>query len=110
MNDSIPSLLEQFIGPGFKTFGYVGPDDDINSLSDLQSVFSSATFSKDIEYLKKLFSEFKSSKNGQFGDYINQPYAGKNLLSHALSLRNIKIVELFLKNGADPNTGINESY
>ncbi|WP_353275631.1 hypothetical protein [Wolbachia endosymbiont (group A) of Pipizella viduata] len=100
------SLSEQFIGPDSKPFDYVDLDDDINSLSDLQSVFRSATSSEDIEYLKKLFSKFKSSKNGQFGDYINQSYAGTNLLSCAVLNGNIEIVELFLKNGADPNTNI----
>ncbi|WP_419247174.1 J domain-containing protein [Wolbachia endosymbiont of Rhagoletis indifferens] len=83
---------------------------EINSADDLSSSLSFAILNKDVEYLKKLFSKFKSSKDGQFGDYINQPYAGTNLLSHAVSLRNIKIVELCLKNGADPNTEINESF
>ncbi|WP_338406200.1 MULTISPECIES: hypothetical protein [unclassified Wolbachia] len=102
------SLSEQFIGPDSKPFDYVDLDDDINSLSDLQSVFTSAILRKDIKLLKEIFSKFKSSKNGQFGDYINQPYIGTNLLSYVVSNGNIEIVELFLKNGADPNTEINE--
>ncbi|WP_265034665.1 MULTISPECIES: hypothetical protein [unclassified Wolbachia] len=110
LTTAFDSLSEQFIGPDSRPFDYVDLDDDINSLSDLQSVFGSATFSNDIEYLKKLFSKFKSSKNGQFGDYINQPYEGENLLYRAVSSRNIEIVELFLKNGADPNTKINGPY
>ncbi len=104
------SLSEQFIGPGSKPCDYVDLDDDINSLSDLQSVFISATFQKDIKLLKEIFSKFKSSKNGQFGDYINQPYAGVSPLTFAILSQKIEIVELFLKNGADPNTEINELF
>ncbi|WP_375603915.1 J domain-containing protein [Wolbachia endosymbiont of Anurida maritima] len=76
--------------------------DEINSADDLSSSLSAATLGRDVEYLKKLFSKFKSSKNGQFGDYINTC----DLLSRAVYFRNIEIVELLLKNGADPNTEI----
>lgn len=79
---------------------------EINSADDLSSSLSFAILNKDVEYLKKLFSKFKSSKDGQFGDYINAPH----LLSYVLSFGDIKIVELFLKNGADPNTEINELF
>ncbi|WP_246165596.1 MULTISPECIES: DnaJ domain-containing protein [unclassified Wolbachia] len=80
--------------------------DEINSADDLSSSLSAATLGRDVEYLKKLFSKFKSSKNGQFGDYINKSYAGVSPLTCAILSQNIEIVELFLKNGADPNTNI----
>ncbi|WP_250295599.1 ankyrin repeat domain-containing protein [Wolbachia endosymbiont of Oedothorax gibbosus] len=76
--------------------------DEINTVDDLKSSLCSAIQNKDVEYLKEVFSKVKSSKDGQFGDYINTC----NLLSKAVHFRNIEIVELLLKNGADPNTKI----
>ncbi|WP_406832628.1 DnaJ domain-containing protein [Wolbachia endosymbiont (group A) of Apoderus coryli] len=84
--------------------------DEINSADDLSSSLSAATLGRDVEYLKKLFSKFKSSKNGQFGDYINKSYAGVSPLTCAILSQNIEIVELCLKNGADPNTKIDELF
>ncbi|MFP3030643.1 MAG: hypothetical protein ACEY3M_05625 [Wolbachia sp.] len=62
-----------------------------------------------LDYYEKCY-KFKSSKNGQFGDYINKSYTGASPLFFAVSNGNIEIVELFLKNGADPNIKIDELF
>ncbi len=74
--------------------------DEINSRADLNFYLYAAFRKQDIASLKKLFSKFKSSKDGKFGDYIN------NLYDPALILAirkggNIEIIKLFLKHGAN---------
>lgn len=105
-------LSKQFNGPARKPYYYADPD-YIYSLADLHLVLFSAVEDGNVEILKMVFSKFKSSKDGQFGDYINRPYAGPRgprikpytgkILFHAVRYENIEIIKLILKNGADPD-------
>ncbi len=83
---------------------------DLNQINfaNLQTSLRGAILNKDVEYLRKLFSKFKSSKDEQFGDYINKSYAGASPLCCAILFKNTEIIELFLKNGGDPNIEIGE--
>ncbi|MGL9731320.1 MAG: ankyrin repeat domain-containing protein [Wolbachia sp.] len=86
--------------------------DDITSPEDLKFYLYKALCNQDIVFLKKLFSKFKSSKGGEFGDYINEMYFENYLpLTIALfgardsgdfSLLNL-LLNLLLTNGANPN-------
>ncbi len=79
-------------------------DLDINSAEDLKFHLHAALLRQDITFLKKLFSKFKSSKGGKFGDYINEKHFGGDLpLFSAISSGNVELVKLLLDNGADFN-------
>ncbi|UIP93344.1 DnaJ domain-containing protein [Wolbachia endosymbiont of Anopheles demeilloni] len=80
----------------------------INLPEDLRFYLSRALYNKDIKFLEKLFSKFKSSKDGRFGDYINEEliciYFPLSIsLMQAKDSRNYSILKLLLENGADPN-------
>ncbi|WP_264719540.1 hypothetical protein [Wolbachia endosymbiont (group B) of Eucosma cana] len=79
---------------------------EINSANDLVLSLKFATLNKDVAYIKQAVSKFKSSKNGQFGDYINR----SGLLFFAVSHRDIELTEFLLKKGVDPNTEISELF
>jgi ankyrin repeat protein len=79
---------------------------NINSARDLKFRLYIALLRKDIDiaFLKKLFSKFKSSKDGRFGDYINEKdFVGNLPLFSAISSGNVELVKLLLDNGADLN-------
>lgn len=81
---------------------------EINSPGDLRFYLSRALYNQDIKFLEKLFSKFKSSKDGRFGDYINEEliciYFPLSLaLMQAKNSRDYSILKLLLENGADPN-------
>ncbi|WP_353287875.1 ankyrin repeat domain-containing protein [Wolbachia endosymbiont (group B) of Gerris lacustris] len=80
----------------------------INSPEDLRFYLYIALYNQDIKCLEKLFSKFKSSKDGRFGDYINEEliciyFPLSIALMQAKDSRNYSILELLLENGADPN-------
>ncbi|GFS98998.1 ankyrin repeat-containing protein [Nephila pilipes] len=78
--------------------------DGINSHEDLKFYLYTALCGQDIAFLKKLFSKFKSSKDGKFGDYVNEMYLGSYLPLHFIRiLERSEIVELLLKHGANPD-------
>ncbi|WP_410543825.1 ankyrin repeat domain-containing protein [Wolbachia endosymbiont of Encarsia formosa] len=81
---------------------------EINSPGDLRFYLSRALYNQDIKFLEKLFSKFKSSKDGRFGDYINEEliciyFPLSIALMQAKDSRNYSILKLLLENGADPN-------
>ncbi|WP_407077173.1 DnaJ domain-containing protein [Wolbachia endosymbiont of Rhagoletis cerasi] len=81
---------------------------EINSPGDLRFYLSRALYNQDIKFLEKLFSKFKSSKDGRFGDYINEKliyiyFPLSIALMQAKDSRNYSILKLLLENGADPN-------
>ncbi|MFP3021054.1 MAG: ankyrin repeat domain-containing protein [Wolbachia sp.] len=85
--------------------------DEINSPEDLKFYLYTALFEKDIAFLEKLFSKFKSSKDGRFGDYVNEMYLGSRLplsiaLFDAIDLEDFRLLNLLLTNGANPNIKI----
>lgn len=76
--------------------------DEINSPEDLKFHLYAALLRQDIAFLKKLFSKFKSSEDGKFGDYINEKHFGNDFpLFSAISSGNVDLVRLLLENGAD---------
>lgn len=82
--------------------------DKINSPEDLKFYFYIALHKQDIAFLTKLFSKFKSSKDGKFGDYVNEMYRESSLplftaLSHARCHEDFRLLNLLLENGANPN-------
>ncbi|WCR59195.1 MAG: Chaperone protein DnaJ [Wolbachia endosymbiont of Ctenocephalides felis wCfeF] len=85
-------------------------DEDLDRVScteDLKFCLYTALFNRDIAFLKKLFSKFKSSKGGEFGDYINEMCVQDHLpLGVAINSYNIDLVSLLLENGANPNIKI----
>ncbi|MFT4314242.1 MAG: DnaJ domain-containing protein, partial [Wolbachia pipientis] len=81
---------------------------EINSPGDLRFYLIRALYNQDIKFLEKLFSKFKSSKDGRFGDYINEGliciyFPLSIALMQAKDSRNYSILKLLLENGADPN-------
>jgi len=79
--------------------------DEINSPGDLKFYLYMALLEEDIAFLKKLFSKFKSSKDGRFGDYINDNIYGYLALVFAVDEGGkIEIIKLLLENGANCNT------
>lgn len=82
--------------------------DEINLPEDLRFYLYRALYNQDIKFLEKLFSKFKSSKDGRFGDYINEElvfiyFPLSIALMQAKDSRNYSILRLLLENGADPN-------
>lgn len=83
--------------------------DKINSPEDLKFYLYEAISEGNTAFLKKLFSKFKSSKDGKFGDYINDNiYACPALMLSVLKGGNIKIIKLLLENGA--NCHVQDEY
>ncbi len=81
--------------------------DRVSSTEDLKFCLYAALFNQDTAFLKKLFSRFKSSKDGRFGDYINEMRVQDHLpLGAAINSYNIDLVRLLLENGANPNIKI----
>lgn len=85
--------------------------DEINSPEDLKFYLYTALLKQDIAFLKKLFSKFKSSKDGKFGDYVNEMYLESYsplsiALSKARDLEDFRLLNLLLTNGANPNIKI----
>ncbi|WP_353270888.1 ankyrin repeat domain-containing protein [Wolbachia endosymbiont (group A) of Hedychridium roseum] len=79
--------------------------DEINSPEDLKFYLYEAISEGNTAFLKKLFSKFKSSKDGKFGDYINDNiYAYPALILAIKEGGNIEIIKLFLENGANCDT------
>ncbi|GFY65492.1 uncharacterized protein TNIN_39921 [Trichonephila inaurata madagascariensis] len=78
--------------------------DEINSPEDLKFYLYEAISEGNTAFLKKLFSKFKSSKDGKFGDYINDNiYVRPALILAASKGGKIEIIKLLLENGANPN-------
>ncbi|WP_319803703.1 ankyrin repeat domain-containing protein [Wolbachia endosymbiont (group B) of Agriphila straminella] len=80
----------------------------INSPEDLRFYLYRALYNRDIAFLKKLFSKFKSGKDGRFGDYINEMHSGSLLplevaFYKAESCGDLSLLDLLLINGANPN-------
>ncbi|MDG7056730.1 MAG: ankyrin repeat domain-containing protein [Wolbachia endosymbiont of Penenirmus auritus] len=81
--------------------------DRVSSTEDLKFCLYTALFNQDTAFLKKLFSRFKSSKSGKFGDYINEMCVQDHLpLGATINSYNIDLVSLLLENGANPNIKI----
>jgi len=81
--------------------------DRVSSTEDLKFCLYTALFNQDTAFLKKLFSKFKSSKDGKFSDYINEMRVQGHLpLGAAINSYNIDLVSLLLENSANPNIKI----
>lgn len=80
---------------------------EINSPGDLRFYLSRALYNQDIKFLEKLFSKLKSSKDGRFGDYINDIYDSiipyTPLIFAVTHRADIEIINLLLENGANCN-------
>ncbi|WP_225537090.1 DnaJ domain-containing protein [Wolbachia endosymbiont of Mansonella ozzardi] len=82
--------------------------DEIRSPEDLKFYLYKALFNRDMAFLKKLFSKFKSSQGGGFGDFINEMHLENYLLltialSDARNSGDFGLLNLLLTNGANPN-------
>ncbi|WP_375315889.1 ankyrin repeat domain-containing protein [Wolbachia endosymbiont (group A) of Colletes cunicularius] len=89
--------------------------DEINSPEDLKFYLYTALLKQDIAFLKKLFSKFKSNKDGKFGDYVNEMYLESYsplsiALSNARDLEDFRLLNLLLTNGANPDIKIFREY
>jgi|GEM_PF-4899667 len=82
--------------------------DEIHSIADLKFYLYEAISEGNTAFLKKLFSKFKSSKDGKFGDYINEMHYENYLpltiaLFDARDSGDFSLLNLLLTNGANPN-------
>ncbi|WP_174132792.1 ankyrin repeat domain-containing protein [Wolbachia endosymbiont of Atemnus politus] len=109
----LQAAYELLAGTGAKE-AMVLHDEDLDRVScteDLRFCLYTALFNQDTAFLKKLFSRFKSSKGGRFGDYINEMCVQDHLpLGVAINSYNIDLVSLLLENGANPNIKIFREY
>ncbi|MDR0288975.1 MAG: ankyrin repeat domain-containing protein [Rickettsiales bacterium] len=78
--------------------------DEIHSIADLKFYLYEAISEGNTAFLKKLFSKFKSSKDGEFGDYTNDNiYRCQALILAVIKGGKIEIIKLLLEHGANPN-------
>ncbi|NUY39817.1 hypothetical protein GO684_04180 [Wolbachia endosymbiont of Litomosoides brasiliensis] len=83
----------------------------VSSIEDLKFCLHTALFNQSTEFLSKLFSKFKSSKDKKFDDCINEMRVQGHLpLGAAINSYNIDLVGLFLENSANSNVKIFLEY